>query len=107
MATNWEEIATLKANASNLMNEVKEVKTMLQWHISLEDSNREKDDKWKDEIKTSLEEFAKEMRNWYTTTREHEEVKTQLNSLKDKLWNINLYILLAVIGAALSIIMIK
>jgi hypothetical protein len=84
--------------------DIKEIKS---WQVRLEKSfenmSARNNELWtkRDE---KLEKFMTELREWYTTKKEHEEVRSQLEKFKDKIWSINLYILLAVIWWALALI---
>ncbi len=55
-----------------------------------------------DESNKIMTDFIHEIKENFVTQKEHTEVKTKLKELTDKLWNINLYVLLAIIWVVIA-----
>ncbi len=95
--TKTKEFSRIALNNKDMASDIKEIKD---WQIRMEDTIKEiKESGAKRDSK--IDEFIKEIREWYVTVKAHEEVKTQLEKFKDKLWNINAYVLTAFIWSVI------
>jgi DNA-binding transcriptional regulator GbsR (MarR family) len=58
-----------------------------------------------DNVTDTMEDFIKEIRTSYTTKEEYKNLKTDYVDFKNKMWVINLAILVALIGGVFAVIL--
>jgi hypothetical protein len=58
-----------------------------------------------DNVDTKMDNFIKEIRTSYTTKEEYKNLKTDYVDFKNKMWVINLAILVALIGGVFAVIL--
>lgn len=58
-----------------------------------------------DNVTDTMEDFIKEIRTSYTTKEEYKNLKTDYVDFKNKMWVINLAILVALIGSIFTVIL--
>ncbi len=58
-----------------------------------------------DNVTNTMEDFIKEIRTSYTTKEEYKNLKTDYVDFKNKMWVINLAILVALIGGVFAVIL--